>query len=79
MSVKGFITVTEMDIDYDGVATPRPGFRLQVRHIIGYMPFREYRKKSQKGSKVFMANYESYGVQETVDQLDDLIRIATEG
>lgn len=79
MSVKGFITVTEMDIDYDGVATLHPGFRMQVSHIIGYMPFREYRKKAQKGSKVFMAAYESYAVQETVDQLDSLIQEATEG
>lgn len=79
MSTKDFITVTEMDIDYDGEACALPGMRLQIRHIVAYKPFTEWREKEQAGSRVFLTDRESYAVKETVEELDALMEAALQG
>lgn len=76
MSAKGFITVVERNIDYNGDVTRLPGLRLQIRHIIAYMPMPTYRGKEHEGCKVLMADRESYSVVESVEELDRLIEEA---
>lgn len=62
-----FITVTHVILCYDGSTEKLPGLRLQISHIVGYMPH------SQGGAVIQTSDHESYRVAESVEQLDRAI------
>ena len=60
---RGYIKVTLIP----SKSTPVPGFRLQTRHIIGYLP-------TGTGSTIHATGQNFYEVRETPEQLDQKIR-----
>jgi len=62
-----FVILTYVISDYQGEPEKLPGLRLQIPHIVGYMPH------SQGGAVVQTSDHESYRVAESVEQIDRAI------